>query len=487
MRDETTQDQPLLPHPAPAPISNPAPVGHDSNPAPSDSPHPSSRLTTWVLATVLGLSPFYGIGQWDVIPVTFAGFSFRWGGLASVAFAALALGLLALSFWDARKDAWTELGWTQQFRRTAIGLLWAWVAWLFVRTTQVDNFTLRSWVNAVAFAALAHWTLIEASQPWARAWGRTFPIFALAIAVVIMGPFLFPGYEPEYIHVTGTLYRFSGFAGNSFVTAHASGLLIMGATIWLLSEQSSGRLRKPLFWSCVALALFGCVITTSRTAILVSMAFLSISAIWGITRTRASASTRKTLWIAFALAAIMNLHPNILTKYGFRISYGGFLDNLKWKWSQSFESPGPLHRLDVLVNSNGRSFAFRKLFKENDENPTPVSWAGAGTGASSRYLRKFIGETQEPHNEFVRFIYDLGIFGLGLLVAALGFYFLSLRSVLARASVFCLLLWCATENYLHYPSFGFGPILIMLAMALSLTKPSRWRTGISSNRQSLPA
>jgi O-antigen ligase len=136
----------------------------------------------------------------------------------------------------------------------------------------------------------------------------------------------------------------------------------------------------------------------------------------------------------------------------------------------------------VNINASGRSDMWAFLLERAWESPI----FGHGIGSSSTLVDQYFAPTLgHPHNDFLRFLYDLGLVGLALWLAFLGVTALSLWSHARRraragdatapyflAPLLALLAVAAsmiTDNTAGY-TFVMAPLAILIGCALGLTR-----------------
>lgn len=120
----------------------------------------------------------------------------------------------------------------------------------------------------------------------------------------------------------------------------------------------------------------------------------------------------------------------------------------------------------------------------NDVDSAPV--LGHGPGAASAIIRRNIPSQDEPHNDFLRTLYDTGAVGLVLFVAALACLLVA-TARRARAATtpegraphvgafLALLALCfalITDNALIY-SFVMAPLAVIVGLSVSVAPPAR--------------
>lgn len=136
----------------------------------------------------------------------------------------------------------------------------------------------------------------------------------------------------------------------------------------------------------------------------------------------------------------------------------------------------------VNINASGRSDMWALLLERSWDNP----FFGHGIGASSILVDQHFAPTLgHPHNDFLRFLYDVGLVGLGLWLMFLGVTALTLwfhgrrraragdhtfvyflTPLLALAAVTASML---TDNTAGY-TFVMAPLAILIGCALGLTR-----------------
>lgn len=138
--------------------------------------------------------------------------------------------------------------------------------------------------------------------------------------------------------------------------------------------------------------------------------------------------------------------------------------------------------LDVggfTLSTQGRDVLWETVLDEVWTSPV----IGHGTGAARRLIEARVAGQTEPHNDFIRVLYDAGVVGLTLLIVGLAVVVVAgvrrsrdeqepgrLRIYGALAAVVAVILGSLTDNSLVY-SFVMIPLALVVGLAFSTHQP----------------
>ena len=231
------------------------------------------------------------------------------------------------------------------------------------------------------------------------------------------------------VYATSTV--FFGMGAEDFILARPFALFAMLGVARQLSRWQAGERGGLLFASLLTAAVF---LSVSRTALVACLALFPLAAMIRGDRRSVVATAWFTAVAAAALLAAVFLSDTMYERFfGFdaTLTVGG-----------------------VNINASGRRAMWELLVERSWDHPL----FGHGIGASSVLVDNTFVNLGHPHNDFLRFLYDLGLVGLGLWLVFLG--------------LTCLYLWpravrLARRNDPRLP-YVLTPLLALLAVSASM-------------------
>ena len=220
----------------------------------------------------------------------------------------------------------------------------------------------------LTLAPLVFWL----SNSWPR------PDQALRIVVWVMGP-------TSLVYLTFRFLDLPGFADRQFAMVALVGL----AAAVSLSPRGIAERAIPY------IIFVGIVASGSRTASVIALVVLSTLAL------RSATSAGQKL-LRLAMVGVGGVGVGVLAFIAL-----GFV-------SERVEESGVSGTVaEVIVNSNGRLGAWAEFLNLLD---SPAAWLfGRGTGAAMEFGTANLAFFSHPHNEYIRYVVDLGAVGLLLL------------------------------------------------------------------------
>jgi len=221
-------------------------------------------------------------------------------------------------------------------------------------------------------------------------------------------------------------------------------LLGMG---WFLAEYRCGH-RRSLWWALGI--LLEILISLSRTALVAGFAMMVVTLLFGSRAHRARNTTLCVLLLicgSWAVTSWAPLHDRFV-QGDVSLSVGGF-----------------------NVNAEGRTQIWKTLWSEVPDHL--VVGHGPGTAAARSAS---LADIDQPHNDYLRILYDFGILGFGLLTwfvvrstralrRAAKRVATSLPALAALYAGLAILIMMVTDNPLDYP-FVMIPLGAMIGLGL---------------------
>ena len=223
------------------------------------------------------------------------------------------------------------------------------------------------------------------------------------------------------------------------------GLIYLG---WFLAEFRSGR-RSGLVWSAILLAAIG--LSLSRGALVAGYAVMAVALITQSRRPRLAGAVVAVLLFATGYYAI-SVWPPLHDRF--------------------FSGDVSLNVAGLNVNAEGRTHIWSVLWHDIPSH----ALLGYGADAASARSVALDPAFDQPHNDYLRLLYDFGAFGcvtLGLLGLEMSRGLRSRRSgsrpplasVAARMALGAVLIVMVTDNPLDYP-FVMIPLAALVGCGL---------------------
>lgn len=345
----------------------------------------------------------------------------------------------------------------------SVGELWS--DPLFLATVGLVPFTVYAIISAAGtrtsegFQSVIVWCLFAVTVPLVG-WGAWQLVLDRGIRVLRVCAVV--------VSIVSVLSESAGvalYSGRSFAIV---ALIFLAATIF---PQPRGLLARAAPY----VVFIAIIASASRTATAVALAAIGLVALRDYAPRRRTAVKAAAVWLAggafFALVLSWGwIRDGIVAAVSDdRASTVGDDGSSAPTVSDRFLGTGDqaVSIGEIVVNTNGRIGAWSALLSSFD----PQNWLfGNGAGAASRYLTPlFPTNFTQPHNEYLRILYDFGIFGavlfgLGAVVLVVSLMRMALRtqSPLARGAVLAMFgvgLVAVTDN-----PFVYGFVMLPLGL-----------------------
>ena len=268
----------------------------------------------------------------------------------------------------------------------------------------------------------------------------------------------------------GISILYDGLGTDSFIGSRSFAVYALLGLALLLGRWARGS--RTSFWLAVGLTLL-IAMSLSRTALVVGVLLFPLARLRPISL-RSLARTA-----ALSGIAACSLYFLVASTDALRARFLG--ENTIREYASG----------DASVETSGRLTLWAVTIDSFAESP----WLGKGPGTANDLISSLFEGLGHPHNEYLRFLHDSGIFGLTLLLAGCvqvlaichRQYRRSIEVSLPRASI-CLgtflamtaiLLTMLTDNSASY-TFVMGPLGILVGVTLRpLMQGAPWMSGAS--------
>jgi O-antigen ligase len=199
----------------------------------------------------------------------------------------------------------------------------------------------------------------------------------------------------------GGLDATGGIVGGRTFALYAMVIVSIAIARW------RGGQKSALIWTIIVLlAVF---LSLSRTALVASLLLFPLAF--------ALRGDRKSIMLAVLILALGG------------ISFGAAVMSYKPLYDRFFGYDASMSVGGLNVNASGRTAMWNGLL-ENLGN----DWVfGKGIAASGNYIDDYFPELGHPHNDYLRFYYDLGVVGLAMWLAFVGMIIVRISASLRRA------------------------------------------------------
>lgn len=332
-------------------------------------------------------------------------------------------------------------------------------------------FKQRITVEFLPFAALAIWaTLLTALVGPNTAGLQNLTIYWMFLSIGIL--------TATFVNKSGIdrIQKLLLHAGWALVALYGLGLLLSGpGSSVVLSRRSfaltaliliafavpiidRGRLARWLPWALFLLI----AASLSRTALAVAALLVALRA----------AYTQRGLRLARTMLLIVSAGIFLI----WAIQQNPVLNERFTGGDRAFQVGG------VTISSQGRDAIWGVVI--SDVGTAPI--AGHGPGAVSALITSHIPSQTEPHNDFLRVLYDTGLVGLTLFVTALGALLIGIcrralrtedirekaRHTGAGLALVAFIGGATTDNPLVY-SFVMAPLAVIVGLSLATRMPPK--------------
>jgi len=299
-----------------------------------------------------------------------------------------------------------------------------------------------------------------------------FPVFILSYIFSILVPIIVD--PSKAFNEFDGIWRFVGWVGEGTAIALCGWILVILGVCWALYRD---KVREQLLgWFAVLLGVVGIQLNLNRTALVATVVYLFVVVILN----RKKVAVWKTVLVSFLVVACT-------------ISFfsGRFADKSRFRWTnvrktEEIKSPvqvlsglrKPPEKLDNdhtntivdfdnhIIATNDRIKLAYVLLKNAKNN----LFFGMGTGYVPRFIcalklerewNSIAFQTTQSQNDYLRVLIEYGIFGLILFVLTGATLIYVFRGTHFMALMVSLCFAFFTENILVFPSFAYGPLLLV--------------------------
>ncbi|QOV88819.1 O-antigen ligase family protein [Humisphaera borealis] len=385
--------------------------------------------------------------------------------------------------------SWTSREFAARFTRTRFPAPER--LYLFLALMISGTVTLPQVVEFGGISGLGFWTIAAAAVTWGLWFLKPHvpttllrPLLPLGVFTLLacVSPLWGRGFDSNAIQLLAVIVAFAGFillcareTANQRDFAEAVGVTLDFAavtaglfyTFTLLTQGIGGELiigGRPVFLAR-PFALFAIIAVARQIARFHAgqKAGLAI-AIWltvlvVLSHSRLGMVTLLAMYpVSYALlGGRKNLGLAVLMLVGGGLAFAGLLLSSDEMYQRFFGYDASLQVGGVAINASGRTAAWQAMLNDI-RNPLRL-WFGAGAGAGSAFCQANFQNLPHPHNDYLRYLYDIGIFGLAWFMAFL--------------AVVVVMLWrrIMAARYCHDPvafSLNFGTLLSVAGVGMSM-------------------